>query len=823
MSISIYYLRRFGLSYTLAGSLSKDEVELLDLFLGKNEKLLGLYTNKKIDKLKCFFKESLLNISKSINIFDEIFMLESCGINLGTSKIYEKSASISEYTMLLETVDWKSEGLLLAAEKLRKQIGDYNQVLELESNLKEITRWHNYLYFLQNTYIEDNQIENEGLNRDVIMALLEEGYIELDKSGAVFMISIDNLSFSDEILGIFKLDRNYYIENKSEGKQNIEEHVTMTLNDYLSSDFKRKEILLLRLEGKSLKEVGDEFGITRERVRQIVNKIVNKMPSIYEVKKYSEVFSKYIISKEIFINVFCSDGRVYELLTLVSKKGDLDISKHILEGDFDEKAKQYIIANSKRFIEKDNNKKLPREYLIGEILQGNKYLQKYFSLEDIYYLYKEATADYPKLHISSIRGLDALLDRCSNVIFSFKEGYRFHSINYTKEIGDELLETIGSISDGAYSMNFIYEKNLETMEKLDILNGSELHYFIKKYVDTVGKINLGRNPEFVKGDLTKKEYVLSKLKDSNGDSVDNFVAYMNSNFGLNSDSLLSYVCANFPENIVNRTIFFKDNNIKEQIKVLNSVLTEEIYEKNEFYSIINKYILEDEVSNELFFELGYVEKRQVVIKLQYKTAREAFAKYILSKKVFQIEDKPIFKTNEYFNTIQKLEKDLKILKISKDSYINIKYLEERGFDKNRFLKFISSIDEFIKDDEYFSIISLINDGFHDSLLDDGFELISLDRLISVSGKVKAVSVGFPNIYCCSDSKKNLNDFLIDELFKWGTADVSDFTDDVNSKYGLNLEEYKVRLRLIDAGAYYSDILNKAYIIKEDYLNEVYGE
>lgn len=372
-------------------------------------------------------------------------------------------------------------------------------------------------------------------------------------------------------------------------------------------------------------------------------------------------------------------------------------------------------------------------------------------------------------------------------------------------------------------MNYIYENNLETMEKLDILNGSELHYFIKKYVDIVENINLGRNPEFVKGNLTKKEYVLSELKYSNGDSVDNFVEYMNSNFGLNSDSLLSYVFTNFPENIVNRTIFFKSNYKKEQIEEINSVLTEEIYEKNEFYNIINKYVLKDEVSNELFFELGYAEKRQVVIKLQYKSASEAFEKYILSKKVFQIEDRPIFKTNEYFNTIQKLEKDLKVLKISKDSYINIKYLEERGFDKNRFLKFISSIDEFIKDDKYFSIISLINDGFYDSLLDDGFELISLDRLISISGKVKAVSVGFPNIYCCCDSKKNLNDFLIDELFKWGKADVSDFTDDINSKYGLNLDEYKVRLRLIDAGAYYSDILNKAYIIKEDYLNEVYGE
>ena len=823
MSISIYYLRRFGLSHTLANSLSMDEVELLDLFLKKNDKLLELYTNKKVDKLKSYLKEALLNMSNGIDIFDEIFMLESCGINLGTSKIYEKSISISEYKMLLKIVDWKSEGLLLAAEKLRKQIEDYNHVLELESNLKEISRWCTYLYFLKNTFIEDNQIENKGLDRKLIIELFEKGYLELDKSGSIFMISIDNLSFYDEILDVFKLDRNYYIENKREEKQNIEECVTMTLNDYLSSDFNRKEILLLRLEGKSLKEVGDEFGITRERVRQIVNKIVNTMPSIYEVQKYSEVFSKYMISKEIFINIFCSDGRVYELLTLVSKKGELDISKYILEGDFDEKAKQYIIANSRRFIEKGNYKKLPREYIIGEILQRNKHLQKYFSLEDIYYLYNEEIEDYPKLSISSIRGLDSLLDRCSNVIFSFKEGYRFHSIDYTKEIGDKLIEIILSISDGAYSMNYIYENNLETMEKLDILNGSELHYFIKKYVDIVENINLGRNPEFVKGNLTKKEYVLSELKYSNGDSVDNFVEYMNSNFGLNSDSLLSYVFTNFPENIVNRTIFFKANYKKEQIEAINSVLTEEIYEKNEFYSIITQYFPKNEIIQEFILELGYVEKGGVVVKIEYKSAREAFTKFILSNKIFKIEDKSLYKTNEYYSVIQHLENNLKILKISNYNYINIKYLEERGFDRNKLLKFISNVNEFTQEGEYFSIVSLINNGFNDKLLDDGFELISLDRLISVSDKVKAVSVGFPNIYCRSSVKKNLNDFLIDELFKWGSANVEDLTDDINSKYGLNLEEYKVKVRLIESGAYYSDILNKAYIIKEDYLNEVYGE
>ena len=48
-------------------------------------------------------------------------------------------------------------------------------------------------------------------------------------------------------------------------------------------------------------------------------------------------------------------------------------------------------------------------------------------------------------------------------------------------------------------------------------------------------------------------------------------------------------------------------------------------------------------------------------------------------------------------------------------------------------------------------------------------------------------------------------------------------NDINSKYGINLDEYDVQRRLISSGAFYSKELNKVYISKEDYLDEVYGK
>lgn len=821
MSITVYYLRRFGLSFLLANTLANDEIEFLDLFLENNSKLLNLYSNRKIEKLKTLFKNSLNNLSETTDIFDEIFMVECLGKKIGQSKIYEKTHSISEFIQLLEIVDWQSEGLSSASEKLRDQLYEYYRVLKQFEYQLEIDKWKNFSYFLNNTYIKENQIESEGLDKKVLEYLITDGYLEFDQSGSYIMIAIDNMSFKDDLIKLFCLNQEFYQNNKINTDEKVNELIT--LDDYLSQDFANKNYLLLRIQGKTLQEIGEIHGVSKERARQKINKIISKMPEIHEIEEFRDIYSKYRISKDIFVNVFHSDERVYEILSILYKKGNQDIVSYILEGDFSDEVKRFVVATSGRFLHKGEKKQLTREFVIIDILYRNKDLQKYFSLEDIYYLFMEEVSNNPKLELKNSRSLALLLERYSKIIFSFKDGYRFHDLDYNSEIRDELIEIFNSIPDGAYNMNWIFNNNLSLMDELDIKNGSELHFFCKKYDIYSDDMNLGRNPEFVKGELTKREYVLSELKEFNGKSVDVFTSYMNENFGFNIDSLTSFILTEFTSNIHNRTIFFKEETPNNKLTFLKVPLTEELYEKNEFYGIVSQTFSPSMISEQLIFELGYVEKGNIVISKKYRSAFSALENYILSNEIFTVENRALFKTNEYYNVIQKLERDLKILKVSDTSYIKIEYLEQKGFDKNRFLQFISRVNDFTHEGEYFSIISLINNGFSDRLLEDGFELISLDRLISVSDKVKAVSVGFPNIYCRSEVKRNLNDFLLDELLKCGSANVESFIDGLNSKYGLSLDEYNVRTRLIDMGAYYSNASNKIYILKEDYLNEGYDE
>ncbi len=54
---------------------------------------------------------------------------------------------------------------------------------------------------------------------------------------------------------------------------------------------RNKEIVLLRAEGNTLAEVGKSFGITRERVRQIINKAMSKKHGTIiqqEAQKFNE-------------------------------------------------------------------------------------------------------------------------------------------------------------------------------------------------------------------------------------------------------------------------------------------------------------------------------------------------------------------------------------------------------------------------------------------------------------------------------------------------------------------------------------------------------
>lgn len=820
MSISIYFLRSFGIGAKLVQVLSQDGLELVDLFVNFNQELNEKYSKRKLDKLQ----DSLLNALESIknhqNIFDDMSMLESIGCNIGNNRIYKQTNSINDLESMLDVRDWGKEGLLASSKKVRPQIQAYKEFLQSSEIQPEVVRWQTFMYFLNNTYLTKDSIEGIGFSIDIVEELFSKGLLVQSEDETQFILSFENIKFIEELKLLFNLDRNHYEINKEVIQP--EEEIEISLDEFLSTKFNYKDYFLKRLDGQTLQAIGDSNGITKERVRQILNKIISNLPNIKEINEFKELYTRYDISKEVFRDFFCKDSRIYELLGLIVKRGKQDITELIVEGDYADDQVQTFLNKSKRLLIDGEVQALTRENLIIEVLYKNRNLQKYFKVDDLHYLFTEEMKEYPQLQFKSARSLGSQLERYNNVIFSLKKGYRYHLALPLDKYKEDLESLFIDLPEGSYHMDYIFEKNPDLMKQLDIIDGSELHYFCKKNKLFPKVINLGRNPEFVRGEQSKREYLASELSRFDRQSIDEFIEYLNLNFGLNKDSISSYLFSEFGDVIRNRNIYFKTDKYSEEVDRIRPLLTKDIYEFNEFINILKKIDGFSVEKPDLILELGFVHRGEIIFKREYKTAMEAISSHILSQRIFRLNNQSFLGTRDYYNTIYKLEKKISILKIAEDAYINVTSLVNRGFDRQKFRKFVSKVEKYVDKGEYFSIVSLLNDGFDDILIQDGFELISLDRLINTSDIIKSVNQGFPNIYCKSDIKKNLNDFLSDMLLEYGSINIDDFTYDLNLKYGLNLDEYDVKNRIIENGAFYSKELNKAYVLKEDYLDEVYG-
>ena len=80
---------------------------------------------------------------------------------------------------------------------------------------------------------------------------------------------------------------------------------------------REKEVLQARLAGKTLQEIGDQYGITRERVRQLSLKGLRKKPQLRE-DKYAYIYNNYDFSEEDLFLAFDEPQETYNYLEMIS-------------------------------------------------------------------------------------------------------------------------------------------------------------------------------------------------------------------------------------------------------------------------------------------------------------------------------------------------------------------------------------------------------------------------------------------------------------------------------------------------------------------------
>lgn len=609
-------------------------------------------------------------------------------------------------------------------------------------------------------------------------------------------------------------------ENKIELSMDGIKVKKISVMEYINSldDEKRKNIMTMRLNGSTLEEIGTKEGVTRERIRQISTKFLAGIPDVKE-SKYKNIFEKYNFCENEFCKIFNEPRTTYYYLKLACDSGDIDIIDGLENTDFNENQKN-TIRKLKNIISVFGKNCNGSKNEVVKIL-SEEYASDGITFEDFTKIYNNFVRENKdvELELSDERSIEGILGRQDNIIFDFGRKFRYVDLSLIDKSVINKINSVIGLEEGYYSTLVIFNDNQDLMKELDIRNEYELHSFLKKKQEDFTNIKFDRMPNFSLGGIDKHDFTLNKINELAPISVNDFLDFMEKNYGHKSNTFLSYLMIEFGEYINGNFIDSDVIEIKDELILeLKKLLTEPIYSLDLVKDILksNGYLNVDEIiTKNSMYKIGYKIRSSYILRKDYDSVEEYFTE--LSQTKDFIPNENILMSSTYSVSIKRVEKNYDIVLISDREFITYKKLAELGINKEMMNKFCNDVFTSFENINYFTIYNIKNMIDTTWIDDNGFDDIFYECLVETIDNIKFLRINNQKIYSFIDDNVEVED-IINEFMVEESIYVDELIDDIKEKYGIDVSSDK----LIYSDKFYSRELNKLYLNKECYYKEVYN-
>ena len=267
-------------------------------------------------------------------------------------------------------------------------------------------------------------------------------------------------------------------------------HEKMLLADWidqLEQEGREGSLLIDRLSGLTLEQIGSDEGLTRERIRQITKKKLDARPSLVE-DKYLPLTNHYEIDRNVFFQIFAEAPVVYEYLKLVKTGGKrLTLEKAIGDQSIDLEQRRAIsnYLNSQRIVVGElsiEKRKKPLAQAVFEMLASEHPVDPQDFFDAYQSLLQKHAINNRSLAFSDVASAERFLKRqdyCTVAI----NGLRYYELDYTQ--AQRLISGIdfSKYDNCEISTNRILRDYPLLMEELDIHDSYELHTALRNTWD----------------------------------------------------------------------------------------------------------------------------------------------------------------------------------------------------------------------------------------------------------------------------------------------------------------------------------------------------
>lgn len=607
-----------------------------------------------------------------------------------------------------------------------------------------------------------------------------------------------------------------------------------------------KELILRRLQGVTLEEIGQAYGLTRERIRQIVKKDVQKVADWYETRTgmayfdedyYRYFYSTYAFEKRDAAQWLGMTEEICNYLDMVDvKRGKKDLHAALddmlnLEAGLRLKIKNYLNRN-KLYLDScwvEKRRSDLEEFVARKFCSEDTYFDDFVEIYNNF-LHEEDIAYDEDIYLTDavLRTRENRLADAKYLLWKQNRRIRYYDIDgrdYT-----DLLDVLGldAYENIELSTLKFVEEYPEILEKYDLHDQYELHNLLRKIIPegSYHDFHCERTPNVRFGTFDRDAAVLDVLIDNAPISQLDLCELIHQEYGYDIPTIqgtyLGAVAAYYYKGM-----YSVDQKVmtKEHKELLKAELTEDFYYIDEVRRIYKRLVpgadLEDINPYNLKLMGFNVLSRYV---LQNYPSLEVYMAHLLTEEDI-VDITPYRKRFVYVQMfsqkLTELKRNLEIIEFEPNRIINIRRLEKSGVSKDMLRDFCDEAYEYVPDGTYFSALSLRQDGFTSDLYDLGFSDWFYANLLFSDERLSHGQMFGSIILYKGQGDITIKSFITDRIREHGSIDTYDLVTELEERYGCRISD---RLDLIykvsGTEIYYDSILDRLYADEDTYYREL---
>lgn len=623
----------------------------------------------------------------------------------------------------------------------------------------------------------------------------------------------------------------------------------LSLEDALANsieDASCRSIVASRIEGKTLQEIGDGLGITRERVRQIAAKVyLSDVLKGTRAEKYLGIASQYDLNEREMRFGLGATKREWNALSLViggMRKGikllpsttllkDVDIPLRVrmsLEGEIYHgyvKVKGEYVRKARLPLMLRTLKTYGSESAITE----DELLGHYRDLLD-----ELGLSDDPDLSIADRYFSNLRLQRC--VLSGYWKHLRYYEIDQYNL--DELVAALGfeEFEDKEISTRYFTLNKADLLSDYDMHDPYELHSLLRTYADqakSLGKhvpYEMTRRMPIIRiGHANRKDQVVELARELSPVRVEDFARAYEEKYGVEQPTVLANFVKYVSEYVVNGEITmglvpFTD----EESRRMAELLPGDYYALSQVERIYKKEFPEagtDRMNSLSLSRMGFRIYSSYVLRSKWKTCEEYLEHLVFAGEFFDEDTLPqsVAKSRQYEFFRYSALRNRRMLPYDGCEFITRKGLLALGIADTALIEFAAQSASFCEERgiSYCTTQSLKSAGFSHVLLE--YEMSNdfyVTALCSEGTRFTSLRCSNGRIACLDDAKVSVAG-LVDAFVDSGESiAIDDLMDRIRYSLGLTLRRDKITEAPLRTNLYYSSITDMIYKNRETFVEQV---